>query len=332
VENGSTALKLALLAAGIGDGDEVVVPGMTWPSVAGSVLECRAVPVLVDVDLETFAIDPKLIEVALTDRTKALVPTHLFSSQADLPPIIQVATERSLQIIEDCAHVPGAKRFGRSLGTFGRAAIFSFNQKKLLACGEGGCLITDDLALFEIAAALRDFESAPKGFVPGTHTVSEFQAAVLRSQLKKLPGRLELMEERAERLRSNLLSGGRVSPLARLPGTNRQTFYNFCFRVEGVADITGFRRAVAAEVNLPMAGGYRPLNEVPVLDTENDRRFKGVSSGLSTDLPKCRIAHYQQAVRFRHNALMADESAIDDIARAIEKVLESARFKTPPVI
>ncbi len=224
--------------------------------------------------------------------------------------------------------MPGARRFGRSLGTFGRAAIFSFNQKKLLACGEGGCLITDDLALFEHAAALRDFESTPKGLLPGTHTVSEFQAAVLRSQLRKLPSRLELMEERAEKLRSNLLSVGRVFPLARLPGTNRQTFYNFCFRVEGVDDIEGFRRAVAAEVNLPMAGGYQPLNEVPVLDTKNDRRFKLLSSGLSTDLPKCRIAHHRQAVRFRHVALMADESAIDDIARSIEKVLESARFKT----
>jgi L-glutamine:scyllo-inosose aminotransferase/L-glutamine:2-deoxy-scyllo-inosose/3-amino-2,3-dideoxy-scyllo-inosose aminotransferase len=189
-------------------------------------------------------------------------------------------------------------------------------------------LITDDATLFENASALRNFESEPKGLVPGTHIVSEFQAAVLRSQLKKLPGRLELMEERAERLRSALVSAGRVIPLARLSGTDRQTFYNFCFRVVGVTNIIGFRRALAMELNLPMAGGYMPLNEVPVLSTKDDRRFKQLGLGLSADLPNCWIAHHQQAVRFPHAALMADESAIDDISRAIEKVLESERFRT----
>jgi dTDP-4-amino-4,6-dideoxygalactose transaminase len=325
VENGTAALRLALQAVGVGPGTEVVIPGMTWPSVAAAVLECGAIPVPVDVDLSTLAMSTAAVEMAITTRTKAIVPTHLFSSQADLPPIIEIAEREKISVIEDCAHVPGARRFRKVLGTFGDAAIFSFNQKKLLACGEGGCLITNDTCLFERAAALRHFDVAPKLLVPGTHLPSEFQAAVLITQLHKLPARLDLMESLAERLRSLLEAIEGVWPLARLPGTDRQTFYNFCFRVGGVRDIVWFRRALAAELNLPMSGGYQPLSEVSALDTKSDPRFRELGTHLRTDLPNCSTAHHRQAIRFRHRALASDEKSIADIAHAVEKVTAFVR-------
>lgn len=322
VENGTAALKLALQAVGVGPGVEVIIPGMTWPSVAAAVLECNAIPVPVDVDLSTFAISPRTVGTAITSRTKAIVPTHLFSSQTDLPPIIELAQRRKISIIEDCAHVPGARRFGKALGTFGDAAIFSFNQKKLLACGEGGCLITNNADLFETAAALRHFDAPPKFLVPGTHLVSEFQAAILVTQLHKLPARLELIESRAERLRCFLKTIEGIFPLDRLPGTDRQTFYNFCFRVEGVRDVLWFRRALAAELTLPISGAYQPLREVAALNTESDPRSKGLGAYLKADLPNCNIAHHQQAVRFSHRALVSDEQSVDDIIDAVEKIKE----------
>jgi len=320
VENGTTALKIALQAVGVEPGHEVIIPGMTWPSVASAVLECHAAPIPVDINLDNFGVSAEAIESAITPRTKAIVPTHLFSSQADLLPIQTVAARCGVHLIEDCAHVPGARRFGRALGTFGRAGIFSFNQKKLLSCGEGGCLITNDSDLFEKAVSLRHFDESPGKLVPGTHRASEFQAAILASQLRKLPARLALMEERAERLRSLLQQVEGVLPLVRLPGTDRQTFYNFCFREKGATEITWFRRALEAELNLKISGGYTPLKEVTALKTSSDPRFRVLGQHLDSHLTNCTVAHYQEAVRFGHYALMADEKAVDDIARAVEKV------------
>jgi len=320
VENGTTALKIALQAVGVEPGDEVIIPGMTWPSVAAAVLECYAAPIPVDIGLDNFGMSAEAVEAAITPRTKAIVPAHLFSSQVDLLPIQAVAARSGVHLIEDCAHVPGARRFGSALGTFGRAGIFSFNQKKLLSCGEGGCLVTNDAELFEKAASLRHFDASPGKLVPGTHFASEFQAAILVSQLRKLPAQLALMEERAERLRSLLQRVEGVLPLVRLPGTDRQTFYNFCFRVKGAAEITWFRRALAAELNLHISGGYKPLREVTVLKTSTDPRFRVLGQRLDSHLNNCTIAYHREAVRFRHFALMADEETVDDIARAVEKV------------
>ena len=320
VENGTAALKIALQAAGIRPGDEVLIPGITWPSVAAAVLDCHAAPVPIDIELDTFGITADAVEAAIQDRTRAVVPTHLFCSQTDMVAIQKLAKQRGLVLVEDCAHVPGARRFGSTLGTFGHVGVFSFNQKKLLSCGEGGCLITNDADLFERAVSLRHFDATPGGLVPGTHLASEFQAAILIGQMRKLPETLAIMEERGERLRSLLHQIEDIEPLARLPGTNLQTFYNFCFRVRGGTDITFFRQALAAELSLKISGAYTPLADVPTLNTSADPRFRELGRHLRTTLPNCVTAHYGEAVRFRHSALMAGEDAIEAIANAVEKV------------
>jgi dTDP-4-amino-4,6-dideoxygalactose transaminase len=325
VENGTAALRIALQSVGVEPGDEVIIPGMTWPSVAAAVLECGAAPVPVDIDLDTFGITPSAVKAALSPLTKAIIPTHLFSSQTDVLPINEMAHAHRVQVIEDCAHVPGARRFGRALGTFGRIGIFSFNQKKLLACGEGGCLVTNDTDVFERALSLRHFDAKPGRLVPGTHLASEFQASLLVSQLRKLPARLSLMEERAEKLRSLLQQIEDVSPLARLQGTDKQTFYNFCFRVQNFDDIAWLRRALGAELNLPISGAYEPLANVRALNTSHDPRFQKLGHHLGASLPHCHVAHYREALRFRHFALMAGDMVIDDIARAMVKILSSLR-------
>lgn len=327
VVNCTTALKLALLAAGIKPGDEVIVPGVTWPSVAIAIIECGAEPVPADISSQTYGISVESVQKAMTEKTRAVIPTHLFCSQTDLTELLELTNARNIKVIEDCAHSVGARRFGKFLGTFGAAGVFSFNQKKLLACGEGGCLITNDEDLFVRAKAMRevspDIESVPAN-LPGTHMVSEFQAAVLRTQLEQLPGRLSLIEQRAEflRLRLNRIDG--IEVLRRLPSTDMQTFYGFCFKAEGVKDIVWFRKALAAEIGLPIGGAYIPLSESLVVDTSRDRRYSNLGSRLKKQLPNCMHAHYNEAVRFYHNALTADEASMIEIETAVAKVMAAS--------
>ena len=244
VVNCTAAIKLALLGAGIKPGDEVLVPGLTWPSVAIAVMECGAEPVPVDVDPATYCLSVETIEPALSSRTRGIIPTHLFCSQVDMPPLLELAAAKNLVVIEDAAHSVGAMRYGKVTGTFGIAGCFSFNQKKLLACGEGGCLITNDESLYRTARALREVDPeavVPPSHLPGTLMVSEFQASILSTQLAKLPTQLRVVEQSAEQLRSLLEEDDRVRVLNRLSATDLQTFYGFCFRVEGITDIFGFR-------------------------------------------------------------------------------------------
>jgi len=324
VNNGTAALKLTLLALGVGLGDEVIVPGMTWPSVPIAVIECGADPVPAEIDNDTYGLSLESVREAITSRTKVIIPTHLFCSQTELAPIVNLVRREGIYLIEDASHAVGAKRCARRLGSLGKAGIFSFNQKKLLACGEGGCLVTDDENLYERAKSLREIDPESRGIpstLPATNMVSEFQSAVLLSQLEKLPSKLSLIEQRAELLRSLINGIEGVETLARPIGTELQTFYYYCFKVAGTRNISAVRNALAAELALPMSGAYRPLCDVSVVNTALDLRYPSLGTRLSKRLTNCLAAHYSEAVRFHHRALLSDESAMSDIAEAIYKVV-----------
>lgn len=328
VVNCTTAIKLALLSLGVGPGDEVIVPGMTWPSVAIAVIECGAEPIPVDIDPRTYCATAGTIEAGLTERTRAIIATHLFCSQADMPPIIELAQRKQVFVIEDSAHSVGARRGGKSSGTFGIAGCFSFNQKKLLACGEGGCLVTDDDDLHVRARRLREVGSAENLLplqLPGTHLVSEFQAALLTTQLERFPQRLREMEGNAELLRALLGRYESIQVLDRLEGTELQTFYGFCFRVKGLLDVVSFRQELSAMIESSISGAYVPLDKVHVLKTTNDRRYAHLGKGLKTPLPHCDQAHYSEAVRLRHNVLLAGPEGIELIANAVGQLVSKHR-------
>lgn len=150
--NGTTALHLALMAVGIKPGEEVIVPTLTYIATANAVTYCGATPVFVDNDPHTFNIDPRAVELAITSRTKAIMPVHLYGQSADLDPLIEIARKRNLIVVEDAAEAVGAHYKGRSTGTLGLCATFSFFGNKILTTGEGGMVTTDDDAL---AARLR---------------------------------------------------------------------------------------------------------------------------------------------------------------------------------
>ncbi len=152
----TTALHMALKAVGIGAGDEVLVPAFTWIATANSVEQAGAVPVFVDIDLDTFTIDPDLIEASITSRTRAILPVHQFGFAADMDRIMAIARKHGLRVIEDAACGFGTTLHGTHVGGFGDAGCFSFHPRKAITTGEGGMITTASAAIDARCRSLRD--------------------------------------------------------------------------------------------------------------------------------------------------------------------------------
>lgn len=154
--NGTTALHLALTALGIGEGDEVIVPDLTFAATINAVIYTGATPVIVDVEEDSWCIKPEEIEKAITPRTKAIIPVHIYGQPCDMGKICKIAQEKGLYIVEDCAEAHGAEWENRKVGSFGRISCFSFFGNKVITTGEGGMCVTDDEELSEKMRILRD--------------------------------------------------------------------------------------------------------------------------------------------------------------------------------
>jgi dTDP-4-amino-4,6-dideoxygalactose transaminase len=187
LNSGTSALHLALLAAGIGPADEVITVSMTFVATTAAILYCGAKPVFVDIDPNTWTMDPSLLEMAVTPRTKAILPVHLHGLVADMDPIIEVAGRHGLVVIEDAAQSHGAEYKGRSAGSIGDIGCFSFYPgKNLGAYGEGGAAVTNDPELARRMILLRDWgqESKYHHVLPGyNYRMDAIQGAVLRVKM-----------------------------------------------------------------------------------------------------------------------------------------------------
>ena len=190
VGNGLDALMLALKALGIGEGDEVIVPSNTYIATALAVTYVGATPVFVEPDIRTFNIDPALIEAAITGRTKAIMPVHLYGQACDMDPIMAVAKKYGLKVVEDCAQAHGATYKGQKIGSFGDAAGFSFYPgKNLGALGDAGAVVTDDKELADKIRALGNYGSDYKYhhiYLGNNSRLDELQAAFLAAKLPLL--------------------------------------------------------------------------------------------------------------------------------------------------
>jgi dTDP-3-amino-3,4,6-trideoxy-alpha-D-glucose transaminase len=190
VASGTDALELALRAAGIGPGDEVITASHTAVATVCAVERARAHPVLVDIDPDTYTLDPAAVEAALTPRTRALLPVHLYGHPADLPALAAIARRHGLCLIEDCAQAHGARHGGKLVGTFGDLAAFSFYPTKNLgAFGDAGAVLTSDAHLAERLRRLRNYCQAQRYHHAerGVNSrLDELQAALLRVRLTRL--------------------------------------------------------------------------------------------------------------------------------------------------
>ncbi|MBE4907084.1 DegT/DnrJ/EryC1/StrS family aminotransferase [Bacillus luteolus] len=234
--NGSDAIHIALQAAGVGPGDEVITTPFTFFATGGAVARAGAKPVYVDIDPVTFNIDPSKIEAAITPNTKAIIPVHLYGQMADMDPIVEIAKKHNLVIVEDAAQAIGAKYKGKSVGELGTAATYSFfPTKNLGAYGDGGMIVTNDDELAEKMSVIRVHGSKPKYYhhVLGYNSrLDELQAAVLNVKFPHLDKWSTLRREKAEtytRLLNEALGEKVVTPVE-VEG-NYHVFHQYTIRV-----------------------------------------------------------------------------------------------------
>ena len=216
VGNGLEALEMALIALGIGTGDEVIVPSNTYIATVLAISYAGATPVLVEPDIRTYNIDPSLIEQAITDKTRAIMPVHLYGQPCDMDPIMEIARRHNLYMVEDCAQAHGALYKDRKVGTFGTAAGFSFYPgKNLGALGDAGAVVTDNDELAEKIRAIANYGSDYKYhhvYQGHNSRLDEMQAAFLSV---KLP-HLDRMNAERKRIARRYLDGI-TNPLITLP-------------------------------------------------------------------------------------------------------------------
>lgn len=229
VGSGTDALQLALLAAGVGRDDEVITVSHTAVATVAAIDSCGAAPVFVDVEPDYYTMDPKRIEGAITERTKAIVPVHLYGQAADLDPILAVARKRGLTVIEDCAQAHGATYKGRRVGSYGNMACFSFYPTKNLgAIGDGGMVVTNNQELAEKLRLLRQYGWAKRyvSHVAGRNSrLDEMQAAILRVKLKYLDADNARRGELARIYDRELAGGDMLLPRVRKDATHVYHLY-----------------------------------------------------------------------------------------------------------
>ena len=231
LSNGTATLHLALLALGIGRGDEVIVPAFSYVATANVVEMVGATCVFVDIDIDTFNIDVTKIEGLVTSKTKAIIPVHEFGLACDIESIMQIANKHKLHVIEDAACALGAMQSGKHAGTFGDLGSFSLHPRKSITCGEGGVLLTADDSLAQKIRQLRnhgiEMQDGQMHFVDAglNYRMTDFQAALANSQLQRLSAILNYKQELAEVYFNEIKNENIVLPT--VPSDRNHTWQTF---------------------------------------------------------------------------------------------------------
>ena len=306
VNSGTSALHLSLLAAGIGSGDEVIVPSFSFAATANAVHLAGATAVFADIETDYFALEPAAVEAAITPRTKAIMPVHLYGHPANLPALRNIAERHGLLLIEDAAQAHAASDDGVPVGAWGDAASFSFYPTKNMTSGEGGMVTT---ASDEIARQMRllrnqGMEKRYENEVIGFNTrMTDIHAAIGRVQLTKLAGWTAARQANAKFLSANIT--GVITPQTAAGAVH--VFHQYTIRVEGLnrdefaAELV--KRGVGNGVYYPT-----PIHRLP-------------SFGLNLDLPNTELAAKQVLSLPVYPSLSQDELAtiaqtVSDVAKA----------------
>ena len=331
VTNGTSAIELALTALQIGAGDEVIVPAMTFISTGLAVINCNATPVLVDIDPYTLCMMPDQFEMAISERTKAVIPVHMAGNACFIEKICDIARKHNLYVIEDAAHAHGGEYRGKRLGSFGDAAIFSFQNGKLMTCGEGGALLTNNKEVYDRAYLIQDV-GRPRGDKLYKHLVrgdnfrmNEFQAAILLAQLERVDEYNQLRHKNASLLDRLLVEDVKgIIPQCYTKGTNIVSHYMYMFYYDktyfGEISRDHFVELLNGE-GIPSNVCFPVMSEVDFC-SDNDFGGRIVDKVVKQAWPNAeRAAH--ECVWLHHRVLEGGEQDICDIVGAIKKIQNS---------
>jgi dTDP-4-amino-4,6-dideoxygalactose transaminase len=336
--SGTSALEVALKALGIGAGDEVIVPAITFAATPYAAVACMARPIFADVSAANACIDPESVARLITRRTKAIMPVHYGASIADLDALADISRAHSIPLVEDCAHVPGAQFRDRGVGTHGSLGCFSFQSSKPMTAGEGGMITTNDPDLEQRCQSLincgrrrptDDFEGPLMG---ANYRMTEWQCGILLAQLERLPEQIEHKSRAAARLREGLASIEGLTPIARDPRVTREVIYAFVFLVDESAlgvSRNRFVRALRAE-GIPCGVANDPVYRSALFPRESAAYRKacelaGANPDSATiDCPVAERLFEHVMVSIPHECLLGDDRDLDDILAAVGKVASRA--------
>jgi len=265
--NGTVALHLALLGLDLGAGDEVVLPSLTYVATANAVAYCGATPVFADSDPVTWCVSPESVARLITPRTRGIIPVHLYGHPADMGPLVRLAQDHGLWIVEDCAEAQGAAYDGRPVGSFGTAGMFSFFGNKIVTTGEGGMLVTDDDALADRYRLLRGqgMDPARRYWHPVigyNYRMTNVQAAIGLAQME----RVDQLVGYRKRIAGWYAQGLAGTPGLTLPGeaarvTNVFWLYSVLVRDTGVRDQL---MSALAEAGIETRPFFHPIHTFPM--------------------------------------------------------------------
>ncbi len=336
--NGSSALTTAFGALGIGYGDKVLVPGLTWVACASAVMRSGATPVIVDVHPDTLCISGDAVESALKSHSVAgILLVHLYCNPVDIQRFTRISIANRIPLIEDCSHVHGACFEGKKAGSFGRISIFSMQQTKLLTSGEGGAALTSDPDLYnrlqQLRADGRIYTEVPeldkldiieKGDVQGcNHSLSEFHAAILLDRLKVLDSENERRSKSAKKLNGLLREVDFASSLDRNKEADSPSYYKYCIKFDmkrfpGVR-IAKLAEALSLELNIQISPIYPALSKNRLFKPSKFFRLPAHRRPVCPRLPIAERAS-EECVGLPHNALLGTSYDLQKIVEAIKKV------------
>jgi len=340
--NGTAALEMVMVGLGIGLGDEVIVPDFTFVASAGAVLFAGAMPVFVDIDPETLAIDPNKIEGALSPRSKAVLAVHLGGHPADLDRLQEICRIHNLHLIEDCAHAHGSEWKGRKVGNFGAAGTFSFQASKLMTAGEGGIVITNDNDLEVRFRSTHDCGRMPgqwfySHYIYGSnYRLSEWQGAILTQQLTRLDEQLATRSKNSAILNQLLveIEGIRPQKLDPRVTCNGQYCYIFHYDPEAFTGLSTERFIAALNAEgIPTQASYPPVHQLDVFQNNEFRRRLAPDHSLNPfEFLKGEYPVTQDAaantVWLVHSTLLGDEQDTLEIVESVKKIQHHAEELT----
>ena len=337
MSNGTVTMEVALKALGIGWGDEVIVPALTFSATAYAPMAAGALPVFVDVTPATWTVDPEQVEAAITPKTAAIMPVHLGHQMADMDRIADIATRHSLAIVEDCAHAPGQRWRDRGAGCIGDFGSFSHQSSKILTAGEGGSLLTNDDRLARLAHSLIDC-GRPKDADEREYTfganyrLGELHAALLRVAMDRFPSQQEARAAAGTRFEELLRGEAGVRVLEHDERITRWSFYRYVLAIEPDAFAGRTNQAVCDALEAEGVGawtGYEPMSNYDLFQPSRSRlpvaaEFADRLDPARMSFPVAEAAGLRESVYVDENVFRDGERGVADAMEALAKIRDHA--------